>query len=83
MANSNKIKWQVVRINRRLHKKRRKAKNMNTYKVTASFWFFGTPDHTTIVKEYQAKNEIDARKLFFEDYPAMVGTGTIEKVEVL
>ena len=54
---------------------------MVKYRVIANFWFYGDRDSTTIEREYLASSEEDARDLFWDDYPPMLGTGSIVSVE--
>lgn len=53
------------------------------YRVYVSFWFFGNSKHSNLVKEYEAESEKEAKEKFWDDYPAMLGTGTIDKVELI
>lgn len=56
---------------------------LKKYKITSHFWFFSKPEETLLEKVYEAKNEEEAKAMFWDDYPHMLGTGSIDKVEEL
>ena len=54
---------------------------MKRFKVICNWWSFGKLEYIKLVKDYDAESKEQAEKMFWDDYPPMLGTGNIERIE--